>query len=92
MAGAIGALTASPFDVIVSDIGLPDGKGLDLIRQVRGQHGLTVPAVAGFGMEEDVTRCREAGFEAHLTKPINLVKLEETVQRVASAASGIKCP
>ena len=77
--------------MLVSDIGLPDGTGLDLIRQVRGQHGLTVPAVAltGFGMEEDLARCREAGFDAHLTKPVNLVKLEETVQRVAAGATGI---
>jgi signal transduction histidine kinase/ActR/RegA family two-component response regulator len=93
VADAVGALTAAPFDVLVSDIGLPDGTGLDLIRQVRGQHGLTLPAVAltGFGMEEDLARCREAGFDAHLTKPVNLVKLEETVQRVAAGAAGIEC-
>jgi CheY-like chemotaxis protein len=57
--------------VLVSDIGLPDGTGLDLIRQVRSQHGLTVPAVAltGFGMEEDLTRCREAGFDTEVAFP-----------------------
>jgi CheY-like chemotaxis protein len=78
---------------MVSDIGLPDGTGLDLIRQVRDKHHLTVPAIAltGFGMEDDMVRCREAGFDAHLTKPINLAKLEETVQRIAAAAPGIEC-
>jgi CheY-like chemotaxis protein len=93
VADAISALRAAPFDVLVSDIGLPDGTGMDLIREVRARHAPNLPAVAltGFGMEEDSLRCRAAGFEAHLTKPVNLARLEQTVQRVAAGAAGIEC-
>jgi CheY-like chemotaxis protein len=66
---------------------LPDGSGVDLIRQIRQQLGLGIPAIAlsGYGMEEDIARCKEAGFDDHVTKPVNLQKLEQTIQRVAAA-------
>jgi CheY-like chemotaxis protein len=72
------------FDFLVSDVGLPDGSGVELIREIRRQYGHALPAIAlsGFGMEDDITRCREAGFDDHLTKPVNLQKLEMTIQRV----------
>lgn len=68
------------FELVMSDVGLPDGTGLDVIRTIRAE-GSDVPAIAltGFGMEEDVQRCLRAGFNAHLTKPINFVRLEELV-------------
>jgi CheY-like chemotaxis protein len=83
---AIQAVSENEFDVIVSDIGLPDGTGIDLIREVRRRHGEKMRAVAlsGFGMEEDVAKCRDAGFDDHLTKPVNLQKLEATIQRTAA--------
>lgn len=83
VAGGLAALRGQGFDVVVCDIGLPDGTGIDLIREVRQEHGLQMPAVAltGFGMEEDVSRTRAAGFNDHLTKPVNFVRLEETIQR-----------
>ena len=66
IAEASEAADARPFDLIVSDIGLPDGSGLDLMRRVVARRG-PVPAIAltGYGMEEDVRRSREAGFTAH---------------------------
>jgi PAS domain S-box-containing protein len=78
------------FDFMVSDLGLPDGSGVDLIRQIRQQLGLGIPAIAlsGYGMEEDIARCKAAGFDDHVTKPVNLQKLEETIQRVAGAQRG----
>jgi signal transduction histidine kinase/ActR/RegA family two-component response regulator len=78
------------FDFLVSDVGLPDGSGVDLIRQIRQQLGLGIPAIAlsGYGMEEDIARCKEAGFDDHVTKPVNLQKLEATIQRVAAATAG----
>jgi PAS domain S-box-containing protein len=84
-AGTIGAaLEAGEFDLIISDIGLPDGSGLDLMRQVGSRQG-PVPAIAltGYGMEEDLRRSQEAGFTAHLTKPIDFVKLEAMIRQVA---------
>ena len=84
---AVEALVREPFDMLLSDLDLPDGTGVDLIRQIRLEHGLDIPAVAltGFGMEDDIARCRQAGFDDHLTKPVNLVKLEQTIQRVGMA-------
>jgi PAS domain S-box-containing protein len=80
------AFATGRFDFLVSDVGLPDGSGIDLIREIRERYGPTLPAVAlsGFGMEDDVARCRQAGFDDHLTKPVNLQKLEATIQRVGA--------
>jgi PAS domain S-box-containing protein len=73
---------ASSFDVILSDIGLPDGTGMELIQHIRlRSHALAI-ALSGFGMEADVAECMEAGFNEHITKPINLQRLEMLIQRV----------
>ncbi len=84
VADGLRAAGAVDFDLIVSDIGLPDGSGLDLMRQVVARRG-PVPAIAltGYGMEEDILRSREAGFTAHLTKPIDFAKLEAMIRQVA---------
>ena len=87
IADALEALRMKSFQVLVSDIGLPDGTGIDLIRQLRQQRKINVPAIAltGFGMEEDIRKTSAAGFSDHLTKPVNLVKLEDAIQRVCAA-------
>jgi PAS domain S-box-containing protein len=74
-----------PFDLLLSDIGLPDGTGIELIHELREKYGLQVPAVAltGYGMEEDIAKSREAGFIAHLTKPINFQRLQMMVRKIA---------
>jgi PAS domain S-box-containing protein len=76
-----------PFDLLLSDIGLPDGTGNDLIRQLREGRHVNVPAVAltGFGMEEDIAKSREAGFTDHLTKPVNFQRLQIMVQKIADS-------
>ena len=75
---------ADGFDLIISDVGLPDGTGLELMRAITARRG-RVPSIAltGYGMEEDIVRSREAGFSAHLTKPIDFMKLEEMIRQVA---------
>ncbi len=75
---------AGEFDMIISDIGLPDGTGLELIRRVTALRG-PIPAIAltGYGMEEDIVRSREAGFTTHMTKPIDFAKLEVMIRQVA---------
>jgi len=77
----------APYDLLLSDIGLPDGTGIDLIRQVRAHRDLTAIALTGYGMEDDIARCLEAGFCAHLTKPIDFQHLERMVQQVADGGA-----
>ena len=84
IASAFDAYQAGEFDLIISDIGLPDGTGLDLIRRVVALQ-TSIPAIAltGYGMEEDIVRSRAAGFTAHMTKPIDFPKLEAMIRQVA---------
>jgi signal transduction histidine kinase len=68
------------FDVLVSDIGLPDGSGFDLMRQLLARQPIKGVALSGFGMEEDVRRSKEAGFAEHLIKPVDPLRLERVIQ------------
>ena len=73
-----------PFDVLVSDIGLPDGSGLDIIRQIKRHHAIKGIAVSGFGQPEDLNRSREAGFLDHLIKPLNFNRLERVLEEITA--------
>jgi PAS domain S-box-containing protein len=73
------------FDLVVSDLGLPDGSGFDLMRELQERFGLHGIAVSGFGMEEDLRRSREAGFHEHLVKPVDIDKLKAAIARAAQA-------
>ncbi|HWM89999.1 MAG TPA: ATP-binding protein [Thermoanaerobaculia bacterium] len=84
LAQALAAAEQGGLDLVVSDLGLPDGNGQDLMRQLAQRFGLRGIALSGYGMEEDLRRSREAGFELHLTKPVNLEALETAIQRVAA--------
>jgi CheY-like chemotaxis protein len=65
---------------LVSDIGLPDGSGDDLIRQLREKgHKFLSIALSGYGTEQDVARSRAAGFQVHLTKPVSPQDLQATI-------------
>ncbi|HVF71139.1 MAG TPA: ATP-binding protein [Chthoniobacterales bacterium] len=68
------------FDLVISDIGLPDRSGYELMEELSATRGLRGIALSGFGMESDVTRARASGFSEHLTKPINFDRLEEAIQ------------
>ncbi len=81
---AITLFKQNQFDAVISDIGLPDGTGLDLIRALREIRIVPAIALSGFGMEQDVEKSLEAGFLAHLTKPVNFDQLDETLQRVVA--------
>jgi PAS domain S-box-containing protein len=83
VAEAFGLSTTENIDLIVCDIGLPDGSGLDLMRQLAVTHRpIKAIALSGFGMEEDISKSRRAGFLEHLTKPVDLNLLERTVDRI----------
>ena len=71
------------FDLLVSDIGLPDGSGEDLLRQLREQgHNPASIALSGWGMQEDIERSRAAGFQVHLIKPVSPQQLEATIDEL----------
>ncbi len=70
------------FDLVISDIGLPDADGYGLMKQLSERHGLRGLALSGYGMEEDIARGRAAGFVEHLTKPIDIRKLEAVLVRL----------
>jgi signal transduction histidine kinase/DNA-binding response OmpR family regulator len=74
------------FDVLVSDIGLPDGSGIDLMQQLSVDHPLFGIALTGFGMEEDVRRSHDVGFQHHLIKPVDLNRLDALLQQSNAAA------
>ena len=82
VADALQAAQRRSFDLVVSDIGLPDGDGYDLMRKLRAQHNLTGIAITGYGMEEDLERALEAGFAAHVTKPVTVRRLEDALASV----------
>ncbi len=84
MASALSA-AAEPggFDLLISDLGLPDGSGLDLMRALRdGGRMLPGIALSGYGREQDIAASRAAGFAAHLTKPVNVEQLEDAIRAV----------
>jgi CheY-like chemotaxis protein len=70
------------FDLLVSDIGLPDGDGYLLMRELRDRHGMRGIALTGYGLEDDIKLSEEAGFSAHLLKPITVKILDETLARL----------
>jgi PAS domain S-box-containing protein len=81
---ALDAFGRESIDLVISDIGLPDGSGLELMRQIRQQKPVRGIALSGFGMEEDVRKSRDAGFSQHLTKPINFQKLQAVIHEVTN--------
>lgn len=91
VASALALAAAQHFDLVVSDIGLPDGSGIDFIHAFRKESAAPAIALTGFGTDDDVRRSLDAGFTAHLTKPVNFEQLERlieaTVTRLAGGAS-----
>ncbi|XHR28624.1 MAG: ATP-binding protein [Chthoniobacteraceae bacterium] len=84
--GALETAAREPFDVLISDLGLTDGSGLEIMRGLRHSDHLRGIAYSGYGTEEDIRKSREAGFEDHLVKPVSFDALRAAVQRITSAA------
>jgi CheY-like chemotaxis protein len=77
------------FDLLISDIGLPDRSGYELMKELTGK-GLRGIALSGFGSEHDISKARAAGFSEHLTKPINFEKLDEAIRGLLEFESADK--
>jgi len=73
-------------DLVMSDLGLPDGSGLDLMRQLSATHGLRGIALSGFGMDSDLAESVAAGFSRHLIKPIDIGQLRAVLTEMAAGA------
>jgi CheY-like chemotaxis protein len=84
VAEALAAAARDHFDLVVSDIGLPDGDGHQLMRELSQRYHLSGVAVSGYGMEEDRRRSLSAGFRFHLTKPISLSQLQIAIEQAAT--------
>ncbi len=88
VASALKFAAAGPFDIVISDIGLPDATGYDLMRRLKADYGMRGIAVSGYGMDDDLRQGREAGFLDHVTKPVSLTQLEAAIQRVLKQNAG----
>jgi len=82
---ALAAADENEFDLLISDIGLPDGTGLELMRELLARRPIRGIALTGYGMESDVRQSRDAGFTAHMTKPINFQDLVVIIERDCSS-------
>lgn len=83
---ALQMAAAEKFDLLLSDIGLPDATGYELMQKIREQHGLRGIAISGYGMDSDLDKSRQAGFVDHVVKPVNLPHLQSIIQRVLKKA------
>lgn len=74
--------TSKEFQLLISDIGLPDGSGYELMAELRKERPVKGIALTGYGMEHDVAKSQDAGFLAHLTKPVGIQSLESALNAV----------
>jgi CheY-like chemotaxis protein len=72
------------FDLLVSDIALPDATGCELLKELNIKYGLRGVAMTGFGSDADLAQTREAGFLEHLVKPIDVTTLDAAIQRLVA--------
>jgi PAS domain S-box-containing protein len=89
VAGSIAqALAVKDFDpeVLISDLDLPDGSGLELLRRLRGSRPLPALVLSGYGSPDDLRRSKHAGFYEHLVKPVHFEHLLAAIARVCASA------
>jgi signal transduction histidine kinase/CheY-like chemotaxis protein len=84
IAQARAVLAQGDFDLLLSDIGLPDGNPYDLMRELADRRGIPGVALSGYGMENDLQQSVAAGFNAHLIKPITAQALDDVLDRLFS--------
>jgi DNA-binding response OmpR family regulator len=81
---ALKIMDSKEFDVVLSDIGLPDGSGYDLISEAKRRRSIKAIALTGFGTDEDIRRGKEAGFDFHLVKPVDFHELRTVLGEIAA--------
>jgi CheY-like chemotaxis protein len=81
---ALQIIESKEFDVVLSDIGLPDGSGYDLISEAKRRRPFKAVALTGFGTDDDIRRSKEAGFDFHLVKPVDFHELRTVLGQIAA--------
>jgi len=84
LAQARQAISAGTFDLLLSDIGLPDGSGFEVIDALRAVSDIPAIAMSGYGMEADIARVRAAGFAEHIVKPVTAELLRKMITRYSA--------
>ena len=87
MQSALDLAAREHFDVLISDIGLPDGSGMELMQTLQSARPLFGIALTGYGMEDDIRKSYDSGFNHHLVKPVDLNKLDSLIQQGASVSA-----
>lgn len=82
VADALAAAETHAFDLVISDLGLPDGTGVELMEKLRATYGLRGIALSGYGMKDDLRRSSDAGFVTHLIKPVAMTELRRVLGSV----------
>jgi CheY-like chemotaxis protein len=72
---ALAKISNTNCDILISDIGLPDGNGHELLRQIKLTRRIYAIAISGFGSESDIAKSKAAGFRHHVTKPFRADEL-----------------
>ncbi len=80
---AMEVIDSDKINVLLCDIGLPDGSGYDVVSQAQAKRPIKGVALTGFGTEDDVRRSKEAGFDFHLVKPVNFQELQAVLEQLA---------
>ncbi|MEA2625930.1 MAG: hypothetical protein QOD06_1975 [Candidatus Binatota bacterium] len=81
------AMASERWDVLVCDLGLPDGNGFDLLGELSADRPVKAIALSGYGSDADRSRSRTAGFTAHLTKPVTVPALRDAIARLVAGGS-----
>lgn len=84
VADAVAHVREQAFDLVISDLGLPDESGFELMRQILSIRPMPGIAMSGYGMAEDIRKSREAGFSQHLVKPVNIARLKEAIRSLVA--------
>jgi PAS domain S-box-containing protein len=82
--GAMEIIGSDQIDILLCDIGLPDGSGYEVAAQARAKGHIKAIALTGFGTEDDVRRSKQAGFDFHLVKPVNFQELQNALDQLAA--------
>ena len=87
IAAALESARSGAFDLLISDMRLPDGSGIDLMRTLRAEGDIKGLCISGDSSDDDIARAKEAGFSEYLTKPLEMPVLLSAVCRLTGAAS-----
>lgn len=87
MEAALALAANHRFDLVISDLGLPDGHGTELMMKLARDYGLRGVELSGYGMEQDLAKTTQAGFIAHLIKPVQFEQFSRGIRLAADEAA-----